>query len=266
MYEQAGAKHVHDKQHIEQVRILGRHSTVTKPNSTSIVFVVDRSGSMNRIASDMEGGFQTFVEKQKETPGSCDVSLVRFDTEYEEVYLALPLESVPPLKIEPRGSTALLDAIGRSIVQTGTRLAALSDEDRPGQVVFVIITDGLENASREFGRGKINEMITHQREKYSWEFVFLGANQDAIATAKSIGISGVNAVTYDASPIGTRRLFRGLSEGISGHRVSGNSRGEVYSQKSYDSVDPQDPVDVLGDAACVIKPVITRNTVKIDPK
>lgn len=213
---------------------------MTKPNSTEIIFVVDRSGSMASIAADMRGGFDTFIAKQKETPGECKVTLTQFDDHYDVVYSARPLNEVAGLVLEPRGSTALLDAIGRTINETGSRLKRMRESERPSQVLFVIITDGHENASREYNRQRIFDMITHQRDKYNWEFVFLGANQDAIAAAQDIGISITNAVTYDANAGGSKALFRGLSANVSSYRSSGQGRMEnLFNQASYNaSLDP----------------------------
>lgn len=209
---------------------------MTRPNSTEIIFVVDRSGSMSSIAKAMIEGYGEFINKQRQTPGDCRVTLTQFDDAYEVVYTARPLVEVGWLEIVPRGMTALLDAIGHTIVATGERLAKMRDEDRPSQILFVVITDGHENCSTRYTRDQINQMITHQREKYSWEFVFLGANQDSLATAASIGISVGNAVTFDSNAVGSKALFRGLSANVSRYRVSGVTRdADLYNQSSYDS-------------------------------
>lgn len=213
---------------------------MTKPNSTEIIFVVDRSGSMAAIADDMRGGFDTFIAKQKETPGECKVTLTQFDDHYDVVYSARPINEVTSLLLEPRGSTALLDAIGRTINDTGARLKKLRESERPSQVLFVIITDGHENASREYNRQRIFDMITHQRDKYNWEFIFLGANQDAIAVGQSLGVSVTNSVTYDANAGGSKALFRGLSANVASYRSRGQGRMEnLFNQASYNaSLDP----------------------------
>jgi hypothetical protein len=213
---------------------------MTKPNSTEIIFVVDRSGSMQNIAADMKGGFDTFISKQKETPGDCRVTLTQFDDRYDVVYNARPLNEVAALELEPRGMTALLDAIGRTISETGNRLKNLKESARPSQVLFVIITDGAENASKEFSRDRVFNMITHQRDKYDWEFVFLGANQDAIATATQLGISATNSVTYDANAGGSQAIFKGLSANVSNYRGMGRSKMDnLFNQAKYSaSLDP----------------------------
>lgn len=218
---------------------------MTKQNSTEIIFVVDRSGSMSAIADDMRGGFDAFIAKQKDIPGECKVTLINFDHCYDVVYEALSIHDVKGLVLEPRGGTALLDAVGNAINSTGARLKALPEDERPSQVLFVIITDGYENSSREFTRQGIFEMVTHQRDKYNWEFVFLGANQDAIMVAQNMGISSTNAVTYSSNRIGTSSVMRGLSAGVGAYRVKGRARMDnLYNQAAYDaSVDEHDEND-----------------------
>jgi hypothetical protein len=156
---------------------------------TDITIVIDRSGSMSSIRSDAEGGINTFIESQKTEPGEALLTLVQFDTEYEFVHKGMPIGNVPHFHLVPRGSTALLDAVGRSINETGARLAAIEESERPGLVVFVIVTDGAENSSKEFTRAKIREMIEHQQSVYKWQFTFLAANQDAFAEGASMGIA-----------------------------------------------------------------------------
>jgi len=214
---------------------------VTQPNKTDITFVIDRSGSMSTIAEAMNSGFDELIDKQKKEPGECRVTLSEFSDGCTTAYTARPITEVGRYRLDPRGNTALLDALAHNIRATGERLAAMPEAERPEHVLFVIITDGQENASREFagpaGRKAIHQMITHQREKYSWEFIFLGANQDAIATATDLGISAGNAVTYRADRLGTKGLTSGLSAGISNVR-SGRvrSRSAIYGQADYDAV------------------------------
>jgi hypothetical protein len=213
---------------------------MTKPNSTEIIFVVDRSASMASIAEAMKSGFEEFISKQKGVDGECRVTLTRFDDHYDVVYTGRPLTEVASLELEPRGMTALLDAVGRTINDTGSRLARMKESDRPSQVLFVIITDGQENASREFNRERVFRMITHQREKYNWEFIFLGANQDSIASARDLGIHVSNAVCFNADVGGTKGLMRGLSANVANYRSSGKGTMEnLYNQASYNaSLDP----------------------------
>lgn len=192
-------------------------------DATDITMVLDRSGSMGVVRDDTIGGFNAFVDDQKKVAGEARLTLVQFDHEYEVVYDAVALGEVPLLDYDtyvPRGSTALLDALGRTITATGARLAALAEGDRPSRVIFVILTDGQENASKEFGRDRINEMIIHQTNAFNWAFVFLGANQDAIREAGRIGIFAANALTYAADERGTGDAFAAASRNLADYRVS----------------------------------------------
>jgi hypothetical protein len=163
---------------------------------TDITLVVDRSGSMQAIQQDAQGGVNAFIRKQAGEPGEALLTLVQFDTEYEVVHGGAPIQQVPEYHLEPRGCTALLDAVGRAINETGKRLSDMEEGQRPGLVAFVITTDGLENSSREFNKAQIKEMILHQQEQYDWHFTFLGANQDAFAEAGGLGIPADRAAQY----------------------------------------------------------------------
>jgi hypothetical protein len=163
---------------------------------TDITLVVDRSGSMAAIQDDAEGGVNAFIAEQKETPGEALLTLVQFDTEYEFLHNGVPIREAGKYELHPRGATALLDAVGRAIVETGRRLATTPEPDRPGLVIFVVVTDGQENSSREFTKSQIKEMIERQQEVYNWKFTFLGANQDAFAEAHDLGIQAAGAAAY----------------------------------------------------------------------
>ena len=163
---------------------------------TDMTVVLDRSGSMASCKDDAEGGLNHLVQEQKKQPGHALYTLVQFDTEYEFVHRAIPLRDVPPCRLVPRGSTALLDAVGRAIAETGERLHQTPEPERPGLVVFVIVTDGQENSSHEFSKMKIKEMIELQQGVYKWQFTFLGANQDAFAEAGGMGIHVDGALNY----------------------------------------------------------------------
>ena len=163
---------------------------------TDITLVVDRSGSMDAIQGDAEGGVNTFITEQAKEPGEALLTLVQFDTEYEFLHKGVPIGEVPRYELHPRGATALLDAVGRAINETGERLAAMKEQDRPGLVIFVVMTDGLENSSKEFTKAQIKEMIERQQHDYNWHFTFLGANQDAFAEAGSLGIQAAGAANY----------------------------------------------------------------------
>lgn len=201
---------------------------------TDITIVLDRSGSMQSVASDTIGGFNKYLADQQAAPGEASMTLVQFDHEYEFVHKAKGIKDIPPLTSEtfvPRGNTALLDAIGRTIIDTGARLGQIDEAKRPGVVIFVIITDGMENASREFTRDKVFEQIKHQTENYKWNFIFLGANQDAIAVGASYGVSGAASMTYASNPRGTKAAFAALSASNARTRSGGIN---TFTQKDRD--------------------------------
>ena len=174
-----------------------------RTNLTDITLVVDRSGSMQSIRDDAEGGVNAFIADQARQPGEALLTLVQFDTEYEFIHRGLPIQQAPAYQLVPRGSTALLDAIGRAIVETGARLAAIQEPDRPGLVIFVVMTDGQENSSQEFTRAQIKHMIEHQQSHYQWQFTFLGANQDAFAEAGSLGMAAGGAANFSPAQVGS---------------------------------------------------------------
>jgi uncharacterized protein YegL len=193
---------------------------MTKPNFCEIVIILDRSGSMVSVRNDTIGGFNTFVEEQKKTTvGECLLTLVQFDNEYEVVYSGKPITEVPLLNkgnYIPRGSTALLDAIGKTINEVGARLSKMNEEDRPSLVIFVTQTDGQENASLYFRSEQIKEMIKHQTYFYNWQFVFLGADQDSFQ-AEEIGISRSN--TYNYLSTDSYKMHRNLSSALKMSRI-----------------------------------------------
>ena len=208
---------------------------MTKPNSTEIVVILDRSGSMTSLKKDIQGGFDSFIAEQRKLPGECFVSLVRFDDTTETVYTRIPLASVPKLDLVPRGNTALFDAVGRTIAETGARFASMREEDRPSQVVLLILTDGENNASVEFTQQMVREAVEHQTGKYSWTVSFLGTNQDAVLTAKQMGIAASNTISYRNSGVGVKTLFNNVSGSFAQHRRSGLSyTANLVSQDSYD--------------------------------
>jgi hypothetical protein len=201
---------------------------------TDITIILDRSGSMESVAADTIGGFNRFLDDQKTGHGSATITLVQFDDRYETVYSVAPIATAPPLTGDtfvPRGSTALLDAIGRTIDTTGARLAAMREEDRPEQVMMVILTDGEENASRHFDNDAIARRISHQRDVYSWEFVFLGANQDAIATASQMGVAAGSALSYAPSPVGTNAAFDSVSRRVRDKRLRKAAMTEEFFEE-----------------------------------
>jgi uncharacterized protein YegL len=186
-----------------------------KKGKSEVIIVLDRSGSMSSIKTDMEGGFKTFLEKQKKEPGECLVSLYQFDNIYEAVFEAKPIGQVDEIVLVPRGWTALRDAIGKTINSVGERLAKTPEDERPEVIILVVITDGMENASKEFSAAQIKEMVTHQTEKYDWKFIFLGANQDAVLTGSEYGTSKGLSITYAANCAGVAGTFSALTSGVS---------------------------------------------------
>jgi nucleoid-associated protein YgaU len=169
---------------------------MTRSDLTHIYFLLDRSGSMQSIKSDTEGGFAAFVDEQKQAAGDCRVTLAQFDHEYDVVYWGVPVADVPPLALRPRGRTALLDAMGRLVGGAGDELAALPESERPGTVIVAVMTDGLENASREWTHPAIRSLVEQQTSAYSWQFLYMGADQDAIEVGTGLGVDARYAVTY----------------------------------------------------------------------
>jgi len=184
---------------------------------TELVFILDRSGSMGGLESDTIGGFNSMIEKQKKEEGEAVVSTVLFDSESMVIHDRLPLGKVPRMTEEEyftRGCTALLDAVGGAIHHIGNVHKYARKEDVPEKTMFIITTDGYENASRRYDYDKVRKMIERQKEKYGWEFLFLGANIDAAAEAKRFGISADRAVDYLADAKGTALNYKVLNKVI----------------------------------------------------
>ena len=187
-------------------------------NLTEMVFILDRSGSMSHLEADTIGGYNSLFEKQKKEQGEAAVTTVLFDDKYEIIHDHADIKKVNPLtdrEYFARGSTALLDAIGKTINHVGHRHKYAPDSEIPQKTMVVIITDGFENASREFSQPQVKSMIEHQKERYGWEFLFLGANIDAVSTARNYGIAPDRAVKYEADSVGTRTNFEAVSETVS---------------------------------------------------
>ena len=193
-----------------------------KKNLTEIVFILDRSGSMAGLEKDTIGGFNAMVEKQKREDGEAIISTVLFDNACEVIHDRVPLEKIKPLTERDyyvRGCTALLDAVGGAIHHIGNIHKYAREEDRPEKTLFVITTDGMENASRRYSYEKLREMITRQKEKYGWEFLFLGANIDAAKEAARFGIDADRAADYHADSVGTGVIYEAVSETVSSFRA-----------------------------------------------
>ena len=188
-----------------------------KNNITELVFILDRSGSMAGLESDTIGGFNGMIEKQRKQDGDCYVSTVLFDNQSEVLHDRVKLRDVPKMtdkEYTVRGCTALIDAIGGAIHHIGNIHKYARPEDVPEHTMFVITTDGMENASRRYSSEEVKKMIERQKEKYGWEFLFIGANIDAVETAARYGIGRDRAVNYNADGEGTRVLYASVAEAV----------------------------------------------------
>lgn len=202
-----------------------------KKGLTELVFILDRSGSMSGLEADTIGGFNSLIEKQKKEEGEAFISTILFDDKSEVLYDRVPLtciKSMTDKEYYVRGCTALLDAIGGAIHHIGNVHKYARKEDRPEKTLFVITTDGMENASRHYDYKKVKRMVERQREKYGWEFLFLGANIDAVKTAGSFGIKADRAVNYECDSVGTNLNFQVLSEAVTRVRKSHVTAAEEF--------------------------------------
>jgi uncharacterized protein YegL len=193
-----------------------------KENLTEVVFILDRSGSMSGLEKDTIGGYNGLLEKQKKIEGEAIVSTILFDDQYEVLHDRVNIcniQSITDKQYFVRGCTALYDAIGNTIDNLGYRLSETDEKDRPAKVMFIIITDGMENASREYSHNVIKNKIKHQKEKYSWEFIFLGCNFDAERFAETIGIQRDRAATYRRSSKGIQKNYAAVDLAIKHMRV-----------------------------------------------
>lgn len=214
-------------------------------NKTEVIFLLDKSGSMSSIKNDMEGAISEFVADQKRVRNNlCYVTLIEFDYPYTlredgyvTVFRSVHIDRVPKIKLEPRGNTALLDSLCRAIDETSARLA--TQEEKPNNIYFVIITDGEENASRRYGRIDVKQRIEHQTIKYGWNFRYFGANQNALYFADNIGIKKEDAATYNANKRGVRSMGNVLSADVTRTRL-GEKRTEDL-QFLYDEEEKQTP-------------------------
>lgn len=208
-------------------------------NYTELAFILDRSGSMENCQAAAIEGFNRFLEEQQKADGLAKLTLVLFDDEYLLPAQSLPVAEVLPLNSDtyvPRNSTALLDAVGRTIDDLGNHLAALPEKGRPAQVIVAILTDGLENASEKYTWKQVSRLIKQQTEQYRWTFLFLGANQDAIATAAQLSIAAANSATYVADAPGSRAVHRSLSRKM--HSMRRTAMGNATLQEQADAAAP----------------------------
>ena len=189
-----------------------------KKDLTELVFILDRSGSMAGLEDDTIGGFNSMIQRQKDEPGEAYVSTILFDNHSTVIHDRVDIRKVAPMTRKDyyvRGCTALLDAVGKAIHHIGNIHKYAREEDRPAKTLFVITTDGMENASREYTYDRVRRMITHEQEKYGWEFIFLGANIDAAKEAVRFGINAERAVNYHADHQGTAVIYEAVSEAVS---------------------------------------------------
>jgi uncharacterized protein YegL len=208
---------------------------MTDKNLTEIVAIIDRSGSMGHLTTETISGYNSFLEEQKKTTGKAKITLVQFDDQYQIDYEGVDINDAKPLTTEtykPRGYTALNDAIGRTIIAVGERLAKTPDDERPGQVIFLVITDGEENSSKEYqDPTKVSDMVKHQTEKYSWTFTFMGGGDATLQKKQAyrLGVSANNTYNYSANSAGTSAVYGALSKGLS------RRRNAVVRGLSFDS-------------------------------
>lgn len=204
-----------------------------KKNLTELVFILDKSGSMSGLEKDTIGGYNSLMEKQRKLDGECVITTVLFDNRYELLHDRIDLRAVTPITEKEYfvgGATALLDAIGRTIHKIAAVQEHTAEEYRAEKVMFVIITDGEENASREYSAAQVKELIKRQKERYGWEFVFLGANIDAVETAGRFGIDADRAVDYVPDGRGTELNFRMMSETVAAFRECGAVPAECLDE------------------------------------
>lgn len=204
-------------------------SEPTSDDRTYMVILLDRSGSMARIRSDMEPALNQFVDEQKAVPGKCRVTFAQFDDVYEEVHSAVKIDKLPKLELDPRNMTALRDAMGRSMTEARNYVAGLPANKHPKYKLFIVVTDGGENHSRQWTRQQVTE-LTSKMEAEGWKFTYLGANQDAIAEGGFIGVAAASSMTYAPTHEGIMRSFSSLSHGTAAIRTA-KASNYAYSEK-----------------------------------
>jgi hypothetical protein len=215
---------------------------------TEVVVVMDRSGSMVTIADDAAGGFNQLVRKQQEVlagPGSCKLTLVQFDTEYEFVHRSCPIEDIPEFKLHPRGGTALLDALGRAIKETEHRMPSVVRCDHCGptrtlpKVIFVVVTDGHENSSKEFSKAQISALV-EAKQREGWEFVFLGANVDAFTEAGAYSIPTSLTLQYKGTARSVRASYDSVCQNLTNVRTGASATMAFTDEQRAEALRDED--------------------------
>lgn len=214
------------KQHAEGITAAEREEKKMKKGLTEIVFILDRSGSMGGLEADTIGGYNSMIAKQKEEEGEALVSTVLFDNETEVLHDRIPLDKISPITDKEyyvRGSTALLDAVGGAIHHIGNVHKYARPEDVPEKTLFIITTDGMENSSRQYSYEKVKKMVERQKEKYHWEFIFLGANIDAVSVAGKFGVDSSRAVRYECDSAGTALNYKVMNKMVGCARAAASA-------------------------------------------
>ena len=214
---------------------------MTDPNYTAMLLVIDRSGSMAGIRNDMVGGLTAMLADQAAEPGLLTVDIVTFDTEIElQCSLADPRDVT--ITLDPRGATSLFDAIGQSVTAFGRVLAALPEHARPETVQVVVVTDGEENSSREFGLDAVRALVTRQKEQFNWDFVFLGANQDAVFSGQRLGFDAGSSMTFAVVPEAVTNMNASVGRYIKDVRGKRKRMFDADERLSSMSIDPEQDV------------------------
>lgn len=203
---------------------------MTNPDYTAVMIVVDRSGSMAAIRRSAEDAINEFVNSQRHATGKRTVRISQFDNEYDTVCASTDPADIEPYELRPRGLTALLDAMGRSITEFGDELAALPEPERPGVVVYAVMTDGIENASQEFDWDWVKSHVQRQQDEFGWQILYLGANQDAFTVGERLGVPAYNTMTYAATDHGTRSMTQSVTSYVAS-AASGQTAGFTDEQR-----------------------------------
>jgi hypothetical protein len=205
---------------------------VTNPAKTLIAALLDRSGSMSTSKQATEDGWRELLNEQRLQPGLCEVTLAQFDTTYELLYPPTPIDNVPDFVLEPRGMTALLDSMGRFITEVGEQLSALPEDDRPGHVICMIMTDGMENSSTEWSWEAVRDLVDRQRDQWNWHVIFLGSNIDAIEVGARMGVAGEASITYDSGHYTSTIAAQGAASSWISSARAGRKGGFTDAQRS----------------------------------